>query len=301
MVQNVFTVLKLAALVALVVTGLVATGAGTAAPAGTAVAAPDGAWNLVRAMGAALVPVLFAYGGWQQTNFVAEEIVDPERNLPRALVLGVLVVVAAYLLANLTYLAALGAPGLAASDAPAADTMRHLAGPLGASLISAGIAASTFGFLNLVILVSPRVYQAMADDGVFIPRLARLHPRYRTPAAALVFQGVWAVVLTLSGSYGALLDWVVFGDWIFFGLAVATLFVYRRRDAAADARASADGRGAGAYRALGYPVTPALFILAAAFVVASSVLANPGNALRGTLLLLAGVPVFHFWRRRARP
>ena len=317
-VQNVFTILKLAALGALIVAGLVAAlsavpaaaagagaGAGAVGAAGSATAlAPQSLGALVRALGAALVPVLFAYGGWQQSNFVAEEMIAPERNLPRAIVLGVIIVVVVYLLANVTYLAALGAPGLAASQAPAADTMRRLAGPTGATLISAGIAVSTFGFLNLVILVSPRVYQAMAEDGSFIPHLARLHPRHRTPAAAIVFQCAWAILLTLSGSYGALLDWVVFGDWIFFGLAVATLFVYRRREReAAGASAPAGAGGASAhtgYRALGYPVTPALFVAAAAFVVASSVLSNPGNALRGTLLLAAGVPVFLFWRSRAR-
>jgi APA family basic amino acid/polyamine antiporter len=321
-VQNVFTILKLAALGALIVAGLVAAlsavpavaagagaavaaGAGAAGEAGSAtVLAPQSLGALVRALGAALVPVLFAYGGWQQSNFVAEEMIAPERNLPRAIVLGVIIVVVVYLLANVTYLAALGAPGLAASQAPAADTMRRLAGPTGATLISAGIAVSTFGFLNLVILVSPRVYQAMAEDGSFIPHLARLHPRHRTPAAAIVFQCAWAILLTLSGSYGALLDWVVFGDWIFFGLAVATLFVYRRREREAAGASAPAGAGAASahtgYRALGYPVTPALFVAAAAFVVASSVLSNPGNALRGTLLLAAGVPVFLFWRSRAR-
>ena len=297
-VQNVFTVLKLAALAALIVVGLVAAGVGGASlPDAGAVAAagpgPQSLAALVRAMGAALVPVLFAYGGWQQSNFVAEEMIAPERNLPRALLMGVVVVVVVYLLANVTYLAALGAPGLAASQAPAADTMRRLAGPAGAALISAGIAVSSFGFLNLVILVSPRVYQVMAEDGAFVPLLARLHPRYRTPAAAIVFQCLWAVLLTLSGSYGALLDWVVFGDWIFFGLTVAALFVYRRRERLAD------GAHTG-YRAVGYPFTPALFVAAAAYVVCSSVLSNPGNALRGTLLLLAGIPVYLFWRRRAR-
>lgn len=301
-VQNVFTLLKLAALAVLIVVGLLVVVRGHAPPAAVAEAAHPGApGELVRAIGAALVPVLFAFGGWQQSNFVAEEIIAPERNLPRAIVLGVIIVVVVYLLANVAYLAALGAGGLAASSAPAADTMERLTGPTGKTLISAGIAASSFGFLNLVILVSPRVYQTMAADGSFLPQLARLHPRYRTPAAAIVFQCAWAVLLTLSGTYGQLLDWVVFGDWIFFGLAVATLFVYRRRDAKAPARAGAGGAPAaaeGSYRALGYPVTPALFVLAAAFVVVSSVLANRTNALYGTLLLLAGVPVFFFWRRR---
>ncbi len=303
-VQNVFTVLKLAALAVLIVAGLVAIAGGHQAPVVAEAARPGTTGALVLAIGAALVPVLFAYGGWQQSNFIAEEMIAPERNLPRAIVLGVIIVVAVYLLANVAYLGALGAGGLAASSAPAADTMERLAGPVGKTLISAGIALSSFGFLNLVILVSPRVYRAMAADGSFLPQLARIHPRYRTPHAAIVFQCAWAVLLTLSGSYGQLLDWVVFGDWIFFGLAVAALFVYRRREAEERGRAraagAADAAGEGGYRALGYPVTPALFVLAAVYVVVSSVLANPRNALYGTLLLLAGIPVFLFWRRRAR-
>src|SRR4029078_331171 len=148
-------------------------------------------------LGAALVPILFTYGGWQQTNFLAEEIVEAEPTLPRALVLGLLIVVAVYLLANLAYLRALGPGGLAHSTAPAADTMRGLLGPAGGTFIAAGIAISTFGFLDLVILVTPRVLQAMAGHGVFLPRLAVLHPRYRTPALAIVVEAVWAIVLTL--------------------------------------------------------------------------------------------------------
>ena len=154
-------------------------------------------------------------------------------------------------------------------------------------MISAGIACSTFGFLNLVILVSPRVYQAMAADGVFLPQLAALHPRYRTPTLAIVLQGAWAIALTLSGTYGQLLDYVVFGDWIFFGAAAATLFVFRRRE-----------RAHAGFRTPGFPLTPALFVLAAVYVVVSSVGSNPKNAAIGAGLLLLGVPVFLFWRRR---
>ena len=212
--QNVFTVLKLAAIAALVIAAFVAPrpcrrdGARSAARTG----------RVVLALGAALVPVLFAFGGWQQTNFIAEELIDPERNLPRALVIGVLAVVAAYLLVNVAYIRALGIGGLAASSAPAADTMGVVAGDVGRRLIGAGIVASTFGFLNLVILVSPRVYQAMARDGLFFRSFARLHPTWRTPVAAIVLQGVWAILLLFSKKYGDLLDYVVFGDWIFFGL-----------------------------------------------------------------------------------
>ncbi|HVM42956.1 MAG TPA: amino acid permease [Gemmatimonadales bacterium] len=289
--QNVFTLLKLAALAGLIVAGLL-----VRMPldglASSAMPAPP---HVIVAVGAALVPVMFAIGGWQQSNFIAEEMIDVERNLPRALVIGVTIVIAVYLLANVTYLKVLGADGLAHSTAPAADAMGRVLGRAGAAVIAAGIAVSTFGFLNLVILVSPRVYRTMAADGAFFPQLSRLHPRYRTPAAAIVFQGAWGILLTLSGTYGQLLDYVVFGDWIFFGMVVSTLFVYRHREA----RAAAGESGAG-YRAPGYPVTPALFVVAALYVVASSVASNPRNAAVGALLLALGVPVFLFWRAQAR-
>ena len=291
--QNVFTLLKLVALAGLIGAGLFVGLREGAIAAAVAPAAPP---HAVLAVGAALVPVLFAYGGWQQSNFIAEEMIDAERNLPRALVIGVTVVVAVYLLANVTYLRTLGAPGLAASTAPAADAMRNVLGAAGATVIAAGIAVSSFGFLNLVILVSPRVYRTMAADGAFFPALARLHPRYRTPGAAIVFQGAWAILLTLTGTYGQLLDYVVFGDWIFFGLVVSTLFVYRRRDRPF-VRGPGTG-GAAGFRAWGYPVTPALFVLAAVYVVASSVASNPRNAGIGVVLLLLGIPVYLYWKAR---
>ncbi|HKU59636.1 MAG TPA: amino acid permease [Gemmatimonadales bacterium] len=283
--QNLFTVLKLLALALLVGVGL-----GWAAPAAP-VSEPVAHGNPVVAFGAALVPVLFTYGGWQQTNFIAEEIVEPERTLPRALVLGVVIVVAVYLSANLAYLRVLGLGGLAASTAPAAEVMERLLGPRGAGVIAAGIAVSSFGFLNLVILVTPRVFQAMAADGVFLPRLARLHPVYQTPTAAILLQAAWAILLILSGSFAQLVDYVTFGDWIFFGLTVAGLFVYRRRDRGAPPTG---------FRAPGYPVTPALFVLAAAYVVVSAIAANPRNAALGTLLIALGVPVYAYWARRSR-
>ena len=286
---NVLTVLKLGALAALIVAGL-----GLALPA-AAPSAPAGdllpARSWLPALGAALVPVLFTYGGWQQTNFIAEEIIEPERTLPRALVAGVVIVVAVYLLANLAYLRVLGPEGLARSTAPAADTMRAVLGPAGGVFIAAGIAISTLGFLDLVILVTPRVLQAMAADGVFLARLARLHPRYRTPSAAIVVEAAWAIVLTVTGTFAQLVDYVAFGDWIFFGLTVAGLYRLRARDAAADLP-SRPG-----FLVPGYPWTPGFFVAAALLVVVSSVLANPGNAAIGAALLLLGIPVYLWWRR----
>ena len=287
--QNVFTVLKLAALAALIGAGLFASSSTNLHQLPPSSTIPLGFWGAAIALGTGLVPILFTYGGWQQTNFIAEEIIEPERNLPRALVLGVVVVVAVYLLANLAYLRVLGPGGLAASSAPAAAVMRAVLGPVGSTIIAAGIAVSTFGFLNLVILVTPRVFQAMAADGVFFPALARLHPVYRTPSAALLLQATWAVVLTLSGTFGQLVSYVTFGDWIFFGLTAASLFVYRMRDPSP----------AAGFLVPGYPWAPALFVIAAAYVVVSAVVANPGHAVVGAGLIATGVPVYMFSRRKA--
>ena len=284
--QNIFTVLKLVALAALIAAGLF-----LVAPTVPYRPLPS---PTVSSFGAALVPILFTYGGWQQTNFIAEEIIEPEKNLPRALVIGVAIVVAVYLLANVAYLRVLGAAGLARSTAPAADVMVAVLGPAGGKMIAAGIALSTFGFLNLVILVTPRVLQAMAADGVFFARLAVLHPVYRTPTAAIVALAACAALLTLSKTFGQLVDYVTFGDWIFFGLTVAGLFIYRKRERGV-------GRGAwdgpGTFRVPGYPVTPILFVLAAAYVVVSVVVSNPKNAGLGAALIATGVPVFLYWRR----
>jgi basic amino acid/polyamine antiporter, APA family len=290
LVQNLFTVLKLAALAALVAGGLGAPAAGEwAAPASAA----EGGGAM--AIATALVPVLFTYGGWQQTNNLADELLEPGRRLPRALVLGVVVVVVTYLLANVTYLRALGPAGLAASQAPAADAMRARFGEAGAKLIAAGIAASSFGFLNLTLLSSPRVYQAMAADGAFLPALAPLTPGRRTPGRALAVQGAWALVLLATSGYGQLLDYVVFCDWLFFGLAALSLFVLRARDRAAGAPEPPD-----AFRVPGYPLTPAAFVAAAAYVVAGSIASNPRNALLGAVILALGVPVFYHYARRAK-
>lgn len=291
--QNVFVLLKLAALALLIVGGL-----GFAPPGPPPVPVdcascplpPAGVAAAVAAVGAALVPVLFAYGGWQQSNFVAEEIVEPERNLPRALMLGVGVVVATYLLANTAYLRVLGVEGLALSHAPAADTLGRVWGETGRRLIAIGVMLSTAGFLNTITLLSPRVYQAMARDGLFFDGFARLHPRWRTPVVAIGFQAAWAVLLLTLGTYGKLLDYVVFADWIFFGATATALVVLRRRQRPPD-------RG---FRAPGYPVTVWLFVAAAVYVVVGSVGSNPGNAVRGVGLLVAGIPVFLWWARRSR-
>ncbi len=299
-VQNTFTILKLVALASLVATGVWLWG--TRGVGGAPPTTHGG--SSVLAMGAALVAVLFAYGGWQHANNIAEEIRDPARRLPRALVVGVVIVVLVYVSANAAYLGALGAGGLAASTAPAADAMRAAFGEWGGILIALGVACSTFGILNIFILTLPRIYRAMAQDGVFFEAVSRLNPRTRTPTAGIWIQAVWAVVLTLSGTYGQLLDYVVFGDWIFFGLIVSTLFVYRWRDAheaapAAVAGAEVVSSDRPTFRVPAHPLLPTAFGAAAAFVVVSSIASNPRNAAYGAVLIVAGIPVYLAWRRKS--
>lgn len=285
--QNILTVLKLAALAGLVGTGLWL-GAGeltTPETAAQSVWATGGAWSVIAAMGAALIPVLFAHGGWQHANHIAAEIKNPNRNLPFSLLIGVGIVVGSYLLANYAYLYALGVDGLAGSDAPATDAMAALLGETGSIIIGIGVMISVFGILNLIIMAAPRVTQAMAEDDLFFVRFARLHPEYHTPTWAILFQAGWAILLALTGTFGELLDYVVFGDWIFFALIVGTLFVYRRWDAEGDADPDT-------FRMIGYPTLPILFIIASLFVVASSVLSNLTNALFGMGLLGLGAVIY---------
>jgi APA family basic amino acid/polyamine antiporter len=291
---NVLTVLKLAAIAVLVVAALFFTPRHASPVVIDPAAVPHGpssAWATVVAMGAALVPVLFSFGGWQQTNAVAEELIDPARTLPRALILGVLIVAATYLLVNVAYLRALGLDGLAASRAPAADTMFVYLGATGRTLITVGIVTSTVGFLGMVILMSARVYQAMAADGLFFRRMATLHPRTQTPVAALLAQGAVALALLLTGTYGQLLDYVVFADWIFFGATAASLFVFRARDPVGTTPS---------VQAWLHPVSTAVFVAAAIYVVIGSIVSNPGNALRGATLLALGLPVYAYWHRQRR-
>jgi len=290
--QNLFVVLKLLPLAVLAVLGLVFAQGDPMGPFAGETLLPSSR-GAVWALAAGLGPVLFAFGGWQQLNFVADEITAPRRTIPRALLIGIAIVITVYLAVNVAYLWGLGASGLANSKAPAADTMYAAFGDRGRWLISLGIIVSTFGFLDLVLLVTPRVFQAMAANGQLPARLARLHPRYQTPVAGIVFQAVWSSILAGSNTYGALLDYVVFGDWIFFGATVATLFVFRSRQPG-----NADGEEAGGYRLPGYPVVPALFVMAAAYVVVGSIVSNPINAAIGSGLIALGVPAYHWLGNR---
>jgi APA family basic amino acid/polyamine antiporter len=288
---NVLVILKLAALAALIFGGLLLPRGGPATVSEPAPALPP--LTTALAFGTALVPILFAYGGWQSVNLLAEETSEPRRTLPRALMAGTAIVIAVYLLANVVYLSTLGRAGLASTATPASDAVRHIFGPGADRLISAAIAVSAFGFLDLTLLAQTRIYYAMGVDRAFLPALARLHPRFGTPVLAIVLQAGWGIVLVLTGTYGELVDSVVFGDWIFFALTVAAVFRFR-------SRIPLSRRGAGSFRMPGYPLVPALFVAAALAAVVSAIRTNPTRSAVGTGLLALGIPVYAVYALRRR-
>ena len=281
-VQNVLTVAKTAALGLLILLGFAMWAALSEPPA--VLGAPTPVGGLWVALAGAFVPVLFSVGGWQNLNMVAGEVRNPARNLPRALALGVLIVIACYLGANAVYLRALGRDGLALSEAVATDTARVIAGEWGAAIISVAVMLSILGIVNVILLATPRVFYAMARDGLFFRFAGSVHPRYGTPHRSIVLMAVWSLALLFlsGGDVGELLSGVVFADWIFFALAGATIFFYRIRQPDAERP----------YRTWGYPVVPALFVLAALAGVASAIASAPRASLQGGLLLAAGVPAY---------
>ena len=295
--QSALMVMKIAVIAAVVACGALLAGGPPAATRG--VLDRPVSLDLVTSIGAAMVPVLFAYGGWQTANFVADEVREPRKNLPRGLLIGVVAVAILYLAINLVYVRALGAEGLARATTPASAVMRVALGERGAALIAVGIALSTFGFLSQSILTAPRIYFAMARDGLFFKSVAWLDPRSRVPVVAIVLQGAWAMVIALSGRYEQILNYVVSMDFLFFGLTATCLFVFRRREA----RPSQDrkpGAQPARYLMPGHPVTTALFIAACWLVVANTLYKYPGNSAVGMAILLAGIPVYFLWGRRQR-
>jgi len=284
--QSVFMMMKIVAISALVVVGLVFVDKHV-----TTTTAAEREWSLT-SFGAAMVPVLFAYGGWQTANFLAAEVKEPKKNLPRGLLLGVLGVVVLYISVNWVCLRSLGPQGLAATGTPATAVMRLALGQRGATFIAAAIAISTLGFLSQSILTAPRVYFAMAEDGLFFRAVAWLDPHTRVPVVAIVLQSVWTIVIALSGRYEQILNYVIAMDFLFFGLTATTIFVFRRRAAQGTMISSA------AYRMPGHPVTTALFVGICWWVVANTIYRYPRNSLIGYALMLAGIPVYWFWSRR---
>ena len=242
------------------------------------------------AIGAALTPVMFAYGGWQTASFCAGEMKNPQRDLARGLLFGVLGVILLYCFVAFVCVHALGPAGLAASKTPASDVMRAALGGEGATLIALGIAISTLGFLSQGMLTAPRVYFAMAEDGLFFRQVAKVNPKTRVPVIAIILQGAAAVAIALSGTYGQILGYVVSVDFIFFGLTGAALFVFRKRD----------GDRPASFNAPLHPISTGLFVIACIVTVVVTVINNPVNSLIGYAILAAGIPACLYWQRKNR-
>jgi APA family basic amino acid/polyamine antiporter len=280
--QNLFTVLKLAAIAMLVVVGLALAHGhfDRVLAVDTAHPVPSGAWI------GALLPVLFAYGGFHYLNDLAGEVREPQRTLPRALAMGMIGVVVCYLLVNIAYLTGLGHAGLAASIAPAADVMSHIFGARGATIMAIGIACSTFGYCSIAIAGGARVLQTMGADGMFFRGVGRIDSRWHAPQIALAVLGGWAIVLTLMGTFGQLLDYTTVGEWLGHAFGIATLFWYRRRFADQPSP----------YRVPLYPLLPFVFVTNVLGVIVATAIDKPHDAGMSLLIIALGVPVYGLWR-----
>lgn len=240
---------------------------------------------------AALVAALWAYDGWSNSTGVGSEIDRPGRNLPRSLILGSAITITIYLLANWAYFSVLGGPEAAHSSRLAADMMRKIAGPRGAALISVAAMISIFGALNGSLLANSRIPFALARDGYFFGRVARIHPRYRTPSSSILFLGGWSCVLILSGQYSELYTLAIFPSWILYAMTAAAVIVLRRNRPDLPRP----------YRVWGYPVIPVLFVLVAAVLLYSTIITSPRESVIGLLIMLAGLPFYFHWRRQKSP
>lgn len=244
--------------------------------------------SLLSGVGVAMIATLWAYEGWQYVTFSAGETLSPQRTFPRGIVLGTAALIAIYLLANVAYVAALGPEAAAGSERIAADAVGAMLGPVAGKLIAGTIVLSMLSAANGLLLTMPRAFYAMARDGIFFRRLAEVHPRYGTPAFAIVASVLWAMLLTVSGTFEQLLTYVVFTGWIFYALGAMSIFVYRRRrpDAARP------------FRVPGYPVTPILFVAAAAAIVLNTLVTQPENVAAGLGIVLLGTPAYFAWKAR---
>ncbi len=245
--------------------------------------------DLIARFGVALVATLWAYKGWESSTFSGGEIRNPERNLPAGLLAGTLIIIGIYLLTNIAYLYAFPASEIAKSDRIASDAMNFAIGPAGASIIALVILFSITGATNQNFLCSPRVYFAMARDGLFFKNIARIHPRFLTPHVSIFALAGWSAVLSLSGTFEQLFTYVIFGQWIFFGLTVAAVMILRRKRP--EVRRP--------YKTWGYPVTPIIFILSALFVSVNTLVNQFWNSFAGLAIIFLGLPAYFYWRKKA--
>ncbi len=284
-VQTAFTIVKVFAILVIIVLGF-ALGPRSAVPAAATSALPLGDVP-AREFALALVAGLFAFGGWHMVTYAAGETLRPEKTIPRALLLGTLIVTASYIALNAVYFHVLPLQTVASSTRVAADAAAAVMGASGAAAVSGLVIFSTFGALSGIILAGPRVYYSMARDGLLFRWLGESHPQYRTPHRAIILQAVWSSVLVATGTYRALFTRVIYTEWIFFGLMALGLFLLRRRPGYSPS-----------YRVWGYPVVPAVFAMSSAIIVLNQIVSDPVESASGLLLVAVGLPVYYIWRAK---
>jgi basic amino acid/polyamine antiporter, APA family len=246
--------------------------------------------SIASGFGLAMISVLWAYEGWQYSTFSAGEVSNPQRDFGRAFLAGSAALIGIYLFANIGYLSALGGEGVSQSNRVAATALSTVIGPGVAKLVTLTILIAMFSAANSIVLTAPRVYYAMANDGLFFRKLAEVHPRFGTPAISVIAAVTWSAVLAATGTFEQLLTYVIFIGWIFYALAAASVFVYRWKMPNLERP----------FRVPGYPVTPLVFILAAAMLVINTIVRQPGRAAVGLGIVLLGAPAYAIWRRRDR-
>ena len=284
--SDIFTVLKLAG-----IAGLIVVGFGWGSPSTTDFTAAPGSipGGVSHAFSLAMVGVLWSIGGWQHATFTSAEAKNPQRNLPLAMILAAAIITFTYVLTVIALLFLMTPAQMAASAHPAADAVGRVLGGAGGTAIALAVFISTFGTTGIYTLTAPRIYYAMATDGLFFRRVAQLHPRYRTPALAIIVQSAWAILLILFwGTFENLISYVVFTDWIFFAMAGASVFIFRAKEPNA----------VRPYRTAGYPWTPLFFVAVSLWFVVNTFISRPDQAWAGIGFLAVGVPVYYAWRVR---
>jgi APA family basic amino acid/polyamine antiporter len=283
--QNILVALKVTAIVAVIAAGLLGH---PAAPQAAPLAGFASTGTLLGAVGFAMLPVLFAYNGFQGATYLAAETIQPERTLPRGLIAGVSAVVVIYVLVNIGCIHILGAGGLAATKTPAADVLQASIGPIGGRIVAIAIAISTLGFMSTRMLLAPRIYFQMAADGTFFKQLAWISPRTHVPMVAIALQTIFAAAIAASGAYDQIVNWVTGPEWLFIMLAACALFVFRRRDKGGEHRG---------VRVPGHPYTTALLIVTILAVFVAEFAAAPKDTIYGITVLASGALFYYLWQR----
>jgi APA family basic amino acid/polyamine antiporter len=287
LVQSILMVLKILAILALILSGLFISNISVNSPESFSTQSHLAESDTLLAFATAMVPVLFAYGGWQTASFISGEVDNVKKTLPRALIIGVIAVVLLYLGVNYVCLSVLGAEGLAKSTTPASSIMTVLLGEKGAKLIAIAITVSTLGFLSQSMLTAPRVYFAMAKDDVFFQKVGWLDPVRNVPTVAILLQGLFASLISLSGQYEQILNYVVSADFIFYGLVALCLFRLRQKQKSDDKET---------YKMPAHPFSTIIFMLICWVIVLSTTYKYPSNSLIGIGIMLLGIPIYFFWK-----